>query len=779
MTAKTVIHLKKILAPPVFADEEKTRVAGLLNTVFLVALPIVLFYSAIIPFVYTRPALIIILPVVGVQICLTFFGLFLIRRGYIRFTALLLAASYWLSVTIAAYLGGGVNGPVFSAYILAIVFAGVILDTRAIILFAGFTLLSGILLFYLNANDWLPAMLTPDPAGVWLTQSVQIILTALLLYLFAGSLRDALARVRANERAMVEVNDALQQEISKRVRAQVEQERSLSLLQATLESTADGILVVNKAGEITSFNQKFVEMWRIPESLIADRDDKATLNFVMGQLKDPDSFLANVRHLYEQEEGESFDVLEFKDGRIYERYSRPQRIGAEIAGRVWSFRDVTEQKQAEAALRQYTRRLETLQSVTAALSTSLALDELLDIILEQLAVVLPFDSATIFLLEPDSLLAVAGRGLPHPEQVIGHKFSLDNDLYRLMSQPKESVWLADAQADPRFERWGDADYIRGWLCVPLLAHGKLIGFMTVDSRQPGVYGPEQAALVQPFAGQAAQAIENARLHEQVRQHAAELEARVAERTHELREAQERLLRREKLAMMGQLAGGIAHELRNPLGAIKNAAYALNLLQEKANPEVTEMLRVLRVEVDTAERIIKTLLDYARSRMPHCELVDVNEIMQAVIGDTAVPPHIRIITQLDDTLPLVPADPGQLTQIFTNIIQNSLQAMSGQPLPEKDCQLTIQTARANPDWITISFADTGGGIPAENLDKLFEPLFTTKARGIGLGLALVKTFVEGHGGSIAVSSREGQGATFTIRLPLAFPSSAGGRSSPAN
>ncbi|HFE66694.1 MAG TPA: GAF domain-containing protein, partial [Chloroflexi bacterium] len=544
------------------------------------------------------------------------------------------------------------------------------MSKRIVVFFTCLTLLAGLVMFYAEASGRLPpAVLSYNFTAAWLTQSVQIVLAAFLLYLSTHSLQNTLTRARDNERAMVDINDALQWEIAKRVQAQVEQERSLSLLQATLESTADGILVANKAGEITSFNQKFVEMWRIPEALIAGRDDKATLNFVMGQLKDPDSFLANVRYLYEQQEMESFDVLEFKDGRIYERYSRPQRIGGETVGRVWSFRDVTEQKQAETALNQYARHLETLQSVTAALSTSLALDELLDIILEQLAVVLSFDSATIFLLEQDSLLAMAGRGLPHPEQVIGHNFSLDNDLYRLMLETKEFVWLADAQTDPRFERWGSADYIHGWLCVPLLAHGELIGFMTVDSRQPGIYGPEQAALVRPFAGQAAQAIENARLHEQVQLHAAELEARVAERTRELREAQEQLLRREKLAVMGQLAGGIAHELRNPLGAIKNAAYALNLLQEKKNPEVVEMLRVLQAEVDTAERIIKTLLDYARNRSPLHELVDVNDIAQAVIADTAVPPHICITAHLDNTLPLVPADPGQLTQIFTNIIQN--------------------------------------------------------------------------------------------------------------
>ncbi len=769
MINQIVARLKKMLAPPTFADEEKTRIARLLNVILLVVILVNLSYTLLIPALYPAEILFIPLSLNFSQIIFTLGAFFLFRRGFVRLTVLLLALFYWVTVSVTVYFSGGLDSVSFSAYILIIFFVGIILSKRAIFAFAALTLLAGFALLYARLNGSLPPdKVTSEPTVAWVAQSVQIILVALLLYLSVDSLQKALKRAQDNEQAMIAINEALQREIARRIQAQVEQERSFSLLQATLESTADGILVVNKAGKITGFNQKFVDMWRIPDAIMARQDDRAALDFVMNQLKEPNSFLANVRYLYEHIEQESFDILEFKNGRIYERYSRPQRLGEETVGRVWSFRDVTEQKRAAAALSQYARHLETLQSVTAALSTSLALDELLDIILEQLAVVLPYDSATIFLLEQDSLLAMAGRGLPHPEQVIGRNFSLENDLYRLMRQTKEPVWLADAQQDPRFEQWGNASYVHGWLCAPLLAHGALTGFMTVDSRQAGAYGPEQAALVQPFAGQAAQAIENARLHEQVQRHAAELEERVAERTRELRQTQEQLLRREKLAAMGQLAGGIAHELRNPLGAIKNAAYALNMLQEEISPEITEMLRVLQVEINTAEQIIKTLLDYARSRPPRRQPVDINELIRVVLVDTVVPPRVHVSTRLDATLPPVPADPGQLIRTFANIIQNSLQAMSKFSPSEREHRLTIETARTGPDWATISIADTGSGIPAENLDKLFEPLFTTKARGIGLGLALVKTFVEGHGGRISVDSREGEGAIFTVWLPLTLP-----------
>src|SRR3989442_2578039 len=136
-------------------------------------------------------------------------------------------------------------------------------------------------------------------------------------------------------------------DISDRKRAEQELRATLSVLNATFESTADGILVVDLQGRIVSFNRKFAELWRIPDSVLESKDGAQTLAFVLEQLKDPDGFLAKVRELYGRPEASSFDVLAFQDGRIFERYSQPQRIAGATAGRVWFFRDVTERKRAE------------------------------------------------------------------------------------------------------------------------------------------------------------------------------------------------------------------------------------------------------------------------------------------------------------------------------------------------------------------------------------------------------------------------------------------------
>lgn len=227
---------------------------------------------------------------------------------------------------------------------------------------------------------------------------------------------------------------------------------------------------------------------------------------------------------------------------------------------------------------------------------------------------------------------------------------------------------------------------------------------------------------------------------------------------ELKQMEEQLMRKEKMAVLGQFAGGVVHDLRNPLGAIKNAIYFLNLALEEPEPEVKESLEILEREVATSERIITSLLGFARAEPPSRREADMNDIIRMALTRVAIPANVEVTTTLDEALPTILADPDQLDRVFGNIILNAVQAM-----PEGG-RLTIKLGAPNEDEVTVSVADSGVGIPEENLGEIWEPLFTTKAKGIGLGLAIAKTLVEAHGGTIEVESTVGEGTKFTVMLP---------------
>ncbi len=182
-------------------------------------------------------------------------------------------------------------------------------------------------------------------------------------------------------------------------------------------------------------------------------------------------------------------------------------------------------------LQQNFQQLETLNTVTAALSRSLALDEVLKLILEQIKTAIPFDSASIFLIEEETLKVAIAEGLA-PE-LVGQSYLLENELMKTLFQTKEPLVLSDAQKDERFESWGNTQTIRGWMGIPLIARDEVIGFLTLDSYQAESYTPEHAMIAQPLAAQAAQAIYNARLYTRVIQDSNALEKRVQERTREL------------------------------------------------------------------------------------------------------------------------------------------------------------------------------------------------------------------------------------------------------
>jgi len=248
-----------------------------------------------------------------------------------------------------------------------------------------------------------------------------------------------------------------------------------------------------------------------------------------------------------------------------------------------------------------------------------------------------------------------------------------------------------------------------------------------------------------------------------------MEVRVRERTKELEsalgelhEAQESLVRKEKLATLGLLAGGVGHELRNPLGVMTNAIYYLSAVMKEAPAEVKEYLEILRTQIALSEKIVGDLLDFARIKPPQWESVSLRHIVDAQLARAGPLEAVRIEHDFPADLPSVQVDRVQMGQVVLNLIMNALQAMNGHAV------LTFRGRHTGAGFVRLDVIDTGMGMTPDQMRRLFEPLYTTKARGIGLGLAVSQGLVRANGGTISAESKPGTGTTMSVSLPASNP-----------
>jgi two-component system NtrC family sensor kinase len=278
---------------------------------------------------------------------------------------------------------------------------------------------------------------------------------------------------------------------------------------------------------------------------------------------------------------------------------------------------------------------------------------------------------------------------------------------------------------------------------------EIIGILAVDSQEPGAYTPEDGELVFTFASHVAVALENARLYEAER-----------EQRRLLEQSQAQLVQSEKLAATGRLAASLAHEINNPLQAIHNGLQLL-LTFPMNREEQREYLQMADEEVERLMEMVARILDFARRperRMQPTQLNDVVEKVLALAGKYLQHRHIVLERDLAADLPPLLATPDELGQVFLNMIINALDAM-----PEGGT-LRVSTRLAKDGRLTTTFADTGQGIAPEHIDRVFEPFFSTKEGGTGLGLSVSYNVIKRHGGEIAVESTLGEGSRFTVWLP---------------
>ncbi|HWR20321.1 MAG TPA: ATP-binding protein, partial [Verrucomicrobiae bacterium] len=306
--------------------------------------------------------------------------------------------------------------------------------------------------------------------------------------------------------------------------------------------------------------------------------------------------------------------------------------------------------------------------------------------------------------------------------------------------------------------------IRSTVRLPLIATGQVVGVLFLDDVEPDRYSEHDLELLVPLGEQLAIAIENARLH-------GEMERKVQERTRTLRETQAQLVQSGKLAAVGTLAAGVAHELNQPLMIIRG--YAQELLGDRRimDEEVRDDLWRIEAQTTRMTAIINHLRDFSRESKGKREITDLNRVVEDALmflGQQLKSGNIAITRELHPALPTVRIDPLQIEQVLLNLITNARDAMESTGMGA----ITIRTDVVSGDRVALSVTDTGPGIPEEIRTRIFDPFFTTKevGKGTGLGLSICHGIVEEHGGELTMESPavDGTGARFTMILPQAGP-----------
>jgi PAS domain S-box-containing protein len=560
------------------------------------------------------------------------------------------------------------------------------------------------------------------------------------------------------------------QDVTERRNAETSARKSLSLLQATLESTADGLLVVDLQGKIVSYNKRVTEMWGIPPELFESGDDERAIGVALEKLSHPEEFLAKVRELYAEPELASYDVLELKDGRVFERYSQPQRIDGKSVGRVWSFRDVTARRRAEeqahalvleqaarAEAENSEKRAALLAEASRVLSASFDYQTTLAALV-RLAVPAMADYCALDIIEGENFNRIGEAHVDKSKTSLVNEFSrfprsvftAHHPIMRVVAtgRPVLEAEVTPELINASFVHESQRETVRAlaprsFICVPLTTAKKLLGVFTLATSSSGRrYDMADVALAADLARRAALVVEHARL---------------------FHEAQEATRARDEILAV------VAHDLRNPLNTVMMAA---GLMMESSSPERPQERRqveIVRRAADRMNRMIQDLLDVKRMESgqlwldprpePVCDLIaDTIEMLRPLAAGSS----IRVESHVIPDLPPVLADATRINQVLSNLVGNAVK------FTPRNGLITISAERVDGE-IRFAVIDTGPGIPAEQLPHIFGRFWQARAsdrRGIGLGLAIAKGIVEAHKGRIWVESSVGLGSTFYFTLPIA-------------
>jgi signal transduction histidine kinase len=386
------------------------------------------------------------------------------------------------------------------------------------------------------------------------------------------------------------------------------------------------------------------------------------------------------------------------------------------------------------------------------------LQPIFDAILDSATRLCRADLGILRVSEEGGLRLVATRGDPFLVSEVLSTFPVLAErggyLSRLAASrlPTHIPDLTALEGDLRDDHWtaGVNAGLRTRLIVPMLKDEEIVGTITLGRKQVQPFTHKQISLFRDFAAQATIALESTR------------------RERQYREMQSELAHANRVATMGQLTASIAHEIKQPMAATRtNAAAALRFL-DKSPPDVAEVREALAWIVNDADRardVVDRIGSLIKKTPPRKEVVDLNAAILDVTALThgeAVKIGVMVSTQLADDSPRIQGDRVQLQQVMLNLIVNAIQSMSG--VEDGNRELHISTACIEPEGVRVAVRDTGHGLRPESLPRLFEPFYTTKPEGMGMGLSICRSIIKAHGGRLWATSCEPRGALFQFTIP---------------
>jgi len=332
---------------------------------------------------------------------------------------------------------------------------------------------------------------------------------------------------------------------------------------------------------------------------------------------------------------------------------------------------------------------------------------------------------------------------------------INTEQSMIFNDPSSSPdWIEPPKGHPK---------VTCFLGVPLKHKGRLMGLIGLANSNTG-YTADDQRCVEALSVAFFEALMRKRADEEIKEHRDHLEELVEERTRELRQTQEKLIASERLAVLGQFSGNVAHEIRNPLGVISSSAYFLKRIIKDDNEKVRTHLDQIQKQVVSCAKIIESILNLTRMKAPRLAPLNLLDLVLSEFVTIDVPAYISVKWDLPEHPIPILGDKAQLMLVFNNIIKNAVQVMPDGGTLTVGAEIVSEEEKS---WAQIRFSDTGPGIEPANTDRIFQPLFTTKTQGIGFGLSIANLIVERHGGIIFVESKTGEGATFVIRLPVSL------------